>query len=261
MRLTVVGASGSLPGPGSAASCYLLEAPHEGSTFRLVLDLGSGALGPLQAHAPLDRLGAVVLTHLHPDHCLDLCGLLVARTHAPGGPPGVRLPVLGPEGTAARLAAAYAPEASGLALAAARAAVDSAYDVRTLGGGPARVGPFTVTAARVAHPGQAFALRVEHAGRVLVHSGDTGPCRALVDLAAGADVLLCEAAYRHDAPGPPGVHLTGPEAGEHARAAGVGQLLVTHVPPWYDPDEQAAAARTRFDGPVRAVRAGDVVEV
>nr|MBA2717467.1 MBL fold metallo-hydrolase [Propionibacteriales bacterium] len=71
MKLTVVGCSGSLPGPESAASCYLLEAPYEGRTFRLLLDLGSGALGPLQRYADLAAIDAVALSHLHADHCLD----------------------------------------------------------------------------------------------------------------------------------------------------------------------------------------------
>src|SRR6266536_1241487 len=104
MRLTAVGCSGSFPGPGSPASCYLVE--HEG--FRLVLDLGSGALGPLQRHADLLDIDAVLLSHLHADHCLDLCPYVVYRRYHPDGPPP-RLPVYGPRGTHGRLAAAYDP--------------------------------------------------------------------------------------------------------------------------------------------------------
>jgi ribonuclease BN (tRNA processing enzyme) len=68
MRLTVVGCSGSMPGPDSAASCYLLEADG----FQLVVDLGNGALGGLQRYTALSRIDAVALSHLHADHCLDL---------------------------------------------------------------------------------------------------------------------------------------------------------------------------------------------
>ena len=68
MRLTVVGCSGSFPGPESAASCYLLEADG----FRLVVDMGNGSLGALQRHAPLFGVDAVLLSHLHADHCVDL---------------------------------------------------------------------------------------------------------------------------------------------------------------------------------------------
>ncbi len=69
VRITVIGCSGSFPGPDGPASCYLLEA--EG--FRLLLDLGSGAVGALQRHAPLDGIDAVCVSHHHPDHCLDIC--------------------------------------------------------------------------------------------------------------------------------------------------------------------------------------------
>jgi ribonuclease BN (tRNA processing enzyme) len=68
MRVTVVGCAGSFPGPDSPASCYLLEA--EG--FRLVIDLGNGALGVLQRYAGLFSIDAICVSHLHADHCVDL---------------------------------------------------------------------------------------------------------------------------------------------------------------------------------------------
>ena len=82
MRLTVVGCSGSFPGPDSAASCYLLEADG----FRLVVDMGNGSLGALQRFAPLFGIDAVLLSHLHADHCVDLYSYSVARAYAPAGP-------------------------------------------------------------------------------------------------------------------------------------------------------------------------------
>ena len=99
MRLTVVGYAGSFPGPDSPASCYLVEA--EG--FRLLLDLGSGALGPLQRHVGLYDVDAICLSHLHVDHYMDMCPYWVARNYAPDGTPPP-IPVYGPAGTAARLA-------------------------------------------------------------------------------------------------------------------------------------------------------------
>ena len=95
MRLTVIGCAGSFPGPDSPASCYLVEADG----FRMLLDLGNGALGVLQRHAGLYDIDAICLSHLHGDHCLDMSSYWVARTYAPGGPkPPV--PVYGPAGTA-----------------------------------------------------------------------------------------------------------------------------------------------------------------
>src|SRR5262249_31310042 len=93
VRITVIGCSGSFPGPESPASCYLIEPDG----FALLLDLGNGALGPLQRHIGLYEIGAVLLSHLHADHCLDLCGYWVARRYAPGGPKP-RIPVYGPRG-------------------------------------------------------------------------------------------------------------------------------------------------------------------
>ena len=84
MRLTVVGCSGSYPGPESPASCYLVEADDaDGRTWRILLDLGSGALGALQRYADPLGIDAVFLSHLHADHCLDLCGYYVLRRYHP----------------------------------------------------------------------------------------------------------------------------------------------------------------------------------
>jgi len=75
MKLTVVGCSGSFPSAESACSSYLVEADG----FRLLLDMGNGALGELQRHCGLYDLDAIFLSHLHADHCIDMCGYFVAR--------------------------------------------------------------------------------------------------------------------------------------------------------------------------------------
>ena len=106
MRLTVVGCSGSYPGPDSCASCYLLEAEWEGRTWRVLLELGNGALGQLQRYADPLTIDAVLFSHLHADHCLDLCGYYVMRKYHPTGAQP-RIPVWGPGDTPGRLARAY----------------------------------------------------------------------------------------------------------------------------------------------------------
>ena len=105
MRLTVVGCSGSFPGPDSAASCYLLEADG----FRLVVDMGNGSLGALQRFAPLFGIDAVLLSHLHADHCVDLYSYSVARAYAPAGPQPP-IPVYGPAGTSMRIGLVHGPD-------------------------------------------------------------------------------------------------------------------------------------------------------
>jgi ribonuclease BN (tRNA processing enzyme) len=250
VRLTVLGCSGSGPGPDSPASGYLLTA---GDT-RLLLDLGNGSFGALQRHLDPWLLDAVALSHLHADHCADMTNLVVHRRYHPVPPAGVApLPVFGPADTATRLALAYAAspeerESTDLSdVLAFRKIAD--------GGVLADVALRTLP---VAHLVEAYALRVEHGGRSLVYSGDTGPCAALVELAEGADVLLCEASWPHVVPGrwtepPPGVHLSGRQAGEHAAAAGVGRLLLTHVPTWCDPAALLAEAQEAFAGPAEVV--------
>ncbi len=245
MKITVVGCSGSFPGPEGPASCYLVES--EG--VALVVDLGNGALGSLQRHLDLYAVDAVLLSHLHPDHCMDLCSYYVARNYRPGGPPPP-LPVYGPAGTAERIATAYGPDCEpGMA---------QTFDFRTWRAGvPVSIGPFTVTPHEVVHPVAAYGMRiVDDGGAVLAYSGDTDVCPALAELARGADLFICEASFSEGRAGPPGLHLSGGAAGAQATRAGARRLVLTHVPPWNDPQEALAAAKASFDGEVELARPG-----
>jgi ribonuclease BN (tRNA processing enzyme) len=132
-------------------------------------------------------------------------------------------------------------------------------------GGRVELAGVTVGVRAVDHPCEAYAVRLEHGGRSLAYSGDTGPCAGLVEAARGADVLLCEATWPqvgpHGEAQPEGVHLSGREAGEHAAAAGVGRLLLTHIPVWYDAGILLAEAKSAYDGPVELVSAGASYEI
>lgn len=248
VRVTVIGCSGSFPGPDSPASCYLVEA--EG--FRMLVDLGNGALGALQRHAPLDGVDAVCLSHLHADHCLDLCSYWVARTHHPGGPlPPI--PVYGPPGTASRLARACDLAGS--------ADMAQAFDFVSLSPGARQIGPFEVTLARMNHPVETFGFRIGHAGRRLAYSADTGESAELVRLARGADLLLCEASFLERPGLPADLHLTARRAAEHAARADVARLMLTHLAPWNDPAESLAEARQAFGGPLSLAASGLVVDL
>jgi ribonuclease BN (tRNA processing enzyme) len=243
MRLTVLGCAGSFPGPESACSAYLVEA--EG--FRLLIDFGSGSLSALQRYAGIGAVDAILLTHLHCDHMLDACTYVVVRRYAPGGPMPP-LPVYAPMGAAERISAAYSSE---------NEPVDDVYTFYGLQPGTFPIGPFTVTADRVNHPIETYGVRVEHGGRVLAYSSDTAPCDALLRLAQGADLFLCEASYLDGVANPPDLHLTGGEAGEAATKADVGKLLLTHlVPAWCSEASTVEAATAAFAGPVEVVRPG-----
>ncbi|MEV3872559.1 MBL fold metallo-hydrolase [Streptomyces sp. NPDC049906] len=238
MKLTVVGCSGSFPSVDSACSSYLVEADG----FRLLLDMGNGALGALQRHCGLYDLDAIFLSHLHADHCIDMCVYFVARYYRHDGGRCGTVPVYGPEGTEHRLTTAYADTP-------ATSSMSEVFDFHTVTSGTFEIGPFTVRTERVAHPVEAYGIRVEHGGRSLTYSGDTGACTALDELAAGTDLFLCEAAFTAGKEDVPDLHLNGREAGETARRAGAGRLLLTHIPPWTDPQVNLWDARQAYAGP------------
>lgn len=253
MRVTVIGCSGSFPGPDSPASCYLVEADG----FAVVLDLGNGALGPLQKHIGLYDVDAILLSHLHADHCVDLCGYWVARKYAPGGSKP-KIPVHGPPGTADRMARAYDVEPD--------PGMREIFEFEELSPGTRDIGPFRVTTAAVNHPVEAYGFRIEHAGRVLAYSGDTGACDALVDLARDADLFLCEASFLDDQNLPTDMHLTAREAAEHAALAGARRLVLTHLQPWNDRmqtllEAKFEAKRSGFRGELELARQGAVYEL
>ncbi|MBV9593807.1 MAG: MBL fold metallo-hydrolase [Actinobacteria bacterium] len=247
MKLTVLGCSGSMPGPDSPAAGYLVE--HEG--FRVVLDLGNGAFGALQRHVAPTEVDAIVLSHLHADHCIDLTSYYVDLRYGPDRPRR-RIRLIGPAGTRDRLAAAYDPLARKLDL-------QQWFDFGTPANG--ELGPFAVAFAPVNHPVPAYAIRLSVDGRSLAYSGDTGESADLVALAGEADLFLCEATFAADEPYVPDLHLTGQQAGEHAAKAGAKRLVVTHVPPWGSRDVAVAEAAAGFGAPVEAASPGAVFEV
>ncbi|HUO40070.1 MAG TPA: cyclic nucleotide-degrading phosphodiesterase [Mycobacterium sp.] len=253
VRITVLGCSGSVTGPDSPASGYLLTAP---GAPQLVIDFGNGVLGTLQRHADPSDV-QVLLSHLHADHCIDLPALFVWRRYHPSAPVGKAL-MYGPADTWSRLAQASSPFGG---------EVDDfsdIFDVRHWADGQeVEFGPLRVLPRAVAHPTESYGLRItDPSDVVLAYSGDTGMCEAVVDLARGADVFLCEASWTH-APGrrPEHLHLSGTEAGRIATQAGVGELLLTHIPPWTSREDVITEAKAEFDGPVRAVVCSETIDV
>lgn len=251
MKLTVVGCSGSMAGPQSAASSYLLQAGSESTA--VAFDLGSGAFGPLMRHLRPTALDAVVLSHLHPDHCADLTAMAVWRRYGPDGalPP---LRVLGPVGTRERLAVMCEMEAP---------EIDEVFAVEHLSEDrDVRIGALTLRAHPVRHPIPAWGFRVGgpsalHDGAAhLGYTGDTAWCEGAIAAGRAVDLLLAEAAFEDGLEHPPGIHLTGTEAGEVAARAGARRLVLTHLQPWTDTDRVLAGARGAYDGPVEITHAG-----
>ncbi|WP_062069319.1 MBL fold metallo-hydrolase [Demequina sediminicola] len=257
MRLTVVGCSGSVPGPASPASCYLIEATDDaGKTWRIALDMGSGSLGALQRYCDPRQLDAVAITHLHPDHCADLAALHVYLKHHPDGPTTV--PVYAPFGASGRIDQ----------LRGASSHSDVLTPIVWQASGEARIGPVLLTCEAVTHPVPAYALRIEgpsskptRASAVIAYSGDTDVCDGLEVAAAGADLFVCEATYLSTDDHDRGVHLTGADAGATAESAGVEHLLLTHIPPWTDCANVLAEAVGTYAGKTTLAHPGQHFEV
>ena len=260
----MIGCAGSFPGPGSAASSYLVQAEDAaGRTWSILLDLGNGALGPLQTAMDPAELDAVGLSHLHPDHVADISSLYVYLKYRPAqsGPARLRpMPVHGPFGTASRLGEAYGLEPG--ETMADHLAVHTWRPGRGV-----RVGPLTMTPVAVEHPVPAYGVRVQGPAEddpdrlvTLAYTGDSDACAGVDALAREADVLLAEAAFvegRDD--DVRGIHLTGRRAGLAAHTGGARRLVLTHVPAWNDPEVGLTEAREVYQGPIDLARPGLVV--
>ncbi|MDR0593602.1 MAG: MBL fold metallo-hydrolase [Bifidobacteriaceae bacterium] len=254
MKLMIIGCTGSLPGPTSPASSYLVQTRDQsGRLWSIAMDMGSGAFGVLQSVLPPEALDFVGLSHLHPDHCADLTGLAVYAKYRPGAAMS-SLPVYGPADTPHHLAElqySHDPNADG---------GDFNYGSWSEEVGIS-VGPFVITPFKVAHPVEAWGFRVEGPSDIipgkrvtLSYSGDTDTCEGLTGLAAGADLLLIEAAFEELRDVARGVHLTGRRAGQVARAARARQIVLTHLPPWNDPAITLEAASAAYPGPIYLAR-------
>ncbi len=221
----------------------------------MVLDFGGGVLGALQRHADPGAVN-VLLSHLHADHCLDMPGLFVWRRYHPTPPVGRAL-LLGPTHTWERLGSASSPEGGEVD------DISDIFEVQSWVDGQAlTLGALTVEPRLVCHPTESYGMRfTDRDGVTFAYSGDTGICDAVVELATGVDVFLCEASWTHSPDRPPNLHLSGTEAGQIAARAGVGSLLLTHIPPWTSREDVISEAKAEFDGPVHAVVCGDSFDV
>jgi len=243
MSVTVLGCAGSYAGPGNACSGYLVEADG----FRLWMDAGAGTLANLLGHITLADIDAVAISHSHPDHWLDLPtarNALKYFEHRQGIPlfsTGEVLALADGLGHGEGMAPTFAPKA-----VADRDVVE--------------VGPLRITFSRTDHPVETLAMRVDGGGRSLAYSADTAAGWSVEALGEGIDTFLCEVSllpeHRGLAP-----HVTGAEAGTMATAAGVGRLLVTHLPPGGTEEPRLTDVATTFRGPTEAVHVNQRYEL
>lgn len=250
MELIILGTYGMYAGPGGATAGYLLR--HEG--FSLWIDLGSGTLANLQNHLALLDVGAVVVSHRHPDHLVDLFPYLYARVY--GSEEKVSgTPLFGPPELFDKVA--------NLLSGAGAEELNTSFALKEVRPGSGfEAGPFRVRTAEMAHPVPTIGLRVEAGGEAFAYTADTGPTDAIMDLAEGVDLLLSEATWQEDGTSfPPDVHLTARQAGEHARRASAQRLMLTHIKPTLDRDRTREETASAFDGEVLLATEGMVIEV
>jgi ribonuclease BN (tRNA processing enzyme) len=241
--LTILGSSCSIPRPGRACSSYLLEANGQ----RIVLDLGSGAFANLRQHIIPDTLDAIVISHMHTDHFLDLIPLRYALRYG--------------ERTRRNRLALYLPPGGmtmleQLGQTLSRESGDffhdvydmQEYDTRrelSLAGG-------TMHFALTTHYIDAYAMRYDVAGSSIVYSSDTAYNEGVAELADRADLFLCEATLGASGceTGEVHGHISAEAAGRLAQLAGTKQLMLTHYGAECDTQELKSAARSTYQGEV-----------
>jgi len=272
LTLTVLGSAGAYrTHDHSRASGYLVQ--HGGTT--LVLDLGHGTYAPLAAHlgiSALPQISAVAISHLHPDHWVDLAALRHALVHGNKmGSDARSVSVISPSGLTTRLATLLDDRTPEEQAAGAHDSLQpfafstwrSDAALPPLGGGRiVSIGDLTMQSARVRHTGESYALRIALEDRPgLTYSGDVSHWEDLAAIVQPGDTLLCEAAGGAAQWRESDTHVTAYGAGKAAAAGGVAKLLLTHFGAEVDPVEAVRAAATEFSGEIVAVREGDRFEI
>ena len=241
LSITVLGCAGTWASADSACSGYLLS---HGPT-RIWVDCGPGTLSALQWHVGLAELDAMVVTHEHPDHCMELP---VVRNALRYGLGIERVPLYAPRGVLALLEQ----------LVGSRGITPS-FNPKMIGDrSVAMIGTLRIEFSRTDHPVETLAVRAEASDGstgAIVYSADTGPGWSLTRFGDGIDLAVVEATVLAEAIGDTGgVHLTAEQAGADAKAAGVRRLVVTHVTPTGDPEAHRAEAERAFGAPVELAR-------
>ena len=265
MRLTIIGCSGSMSGPQSSASSYLVQADGvdaDGAlrTYSIVLDLGPGSMGQLLRHLDPAELDAIAISHCHADHMVDLVGMHVYRRWLPTGALGP-VACLGPSELLERLQGVDGVPPS------ERYATEFGF-VTAVPGRSYSVGPMVIAPFEALHPVEAYGYRIEGpsggppalpGGHGL--QGGTGSRRGMGGKGQGGGLHLAEAAFVEGRDTVGGMHMTGRRAGELAAQAGAGHLVLTHIQPWTDPAVPLKEAAEVYSGPLEAATADAVWEL
>ncbi|QWW20181.1 MBL fold metallo-hydrolase [Schaalia sp. 19OD2882] len=265
MELRIVGCTGSMSGPHSSASCYLVRArgmdPVTGVVrwWNLALDLGPGSFGQLWRHIDPVDLDAVVFSHCHADHMADVISLHV---HRRWGPAKGRAPIVvaGPAGTIDRIR-----DIDGCG-----PGEDYAGEFRVqelIAGQNVQIGPLSLVPSPAWHSVPAFGVRISGPDEAdpfrtvtLFYTGDTDECDTILEGARGVDLLLTEVGFTR-ADTARGIHMDGERAGRLATRAEVSAVVATHIQPWTPVEVALEEVRRTWSGPLVAAQAGQCFTV
>jgi ribonuclease BN (tRNA processing enzyme) len=241
--IKILGSEPAWPSASRACSGFLVQTAKS----KVLVDCGTGVFERLRAVIPPEELTAVVISHLHFDHWVDLIPFryYLKFEACPPDPPQLHLP----PGANEILQGIIEPIDPGAGFFA-DAFETSEYDPRD----ELLIGDLRITCHETRHPIETFAFKLEALNKSAVYSADTGWMETLVDFARGADLFVCEATWGEDA-GNPDMHLSGAETGRLAKRAGVKKLVLTHLA---EPKVEGAlrAAQGEYDGPVEYAAAG-----
>lgn len=220
MKLTVLGNYGTFPGAGGACSGYLLQA---GGT-NILIDCGNGVMSRLQKYCRIEKLDAIVLSHLHRDHTSDMHVLKYAVETKQAF------------GTMDKAIDVYVPKTPGVEYKSL--IYKNVYNLSVISDGmEVNIKGLKLIFFKMRHTVESYGMRIKNEGKVLVYTGDTMPNRKIVPMAQNADLFLCEASsleYMKALSKAP--HLTAKEAAEAAKKAKVKKLLLTHF--WFEEDRR-----------------------
>lgn len=248
--MVVLGASGTYPKPDGACTGYLLRS----GGHHIWMDAGSGTFANLQRHTDPNSLKAVMISHLHIDHILELYSLYYAIRFGAGGQGPRGLQIFAPARAEAHLQQLVSPTGPD--------GFGGYYDFKTVrSGDKISLEPFVFTFLRSVHPIECLSMRVQASGRTLAYTSDTGWNDELIEFSRGADVLIAEASLQAPNPAMTQVHLTAEQAGSLAEKAGVGRLVLTHIVPGLDPNVSLEQASTQFHGEILLAIDNAVFEV
>jgi ribonuclease BN (tRNA processing enzyme) len=252
VKITVLGKSPAWQDAGGACSGYLVE--EEGCC--LLLDCGNGVFGKLRERRDYEQVDAVVVSHLHSDHCFDLIPYAYALSYSPRARefpnprPTLYAPPGGKEAFRTVTGTWGLPELVEQAFCLIEYGAESVLDL----------GPLQIRFHEVPHFIRTFAVQVTSSAGRFTFGADCCPNDALVEFARDSDLLMLEATLEQPEPDGNRGHLTAAEAGSHGRRAGARRLVLTHFEAGDHAERSRAQAEAEFGAPVELAAEGAVYE-